>query len=214
MGTMASSAFLRPRLAACLAAGLFFAQIPALSQNTAIDLSESISAVPGLFPGGRQLAPAASPELIEARSMILGKRWTEAASLIEAQLDKRPRDPQWRFLQGVLFAEIGKRNESITIFELLTEDFPELAEPYNNLAALYIDGGELHRARLLLERAIQNRPDYALAHENLGDVYTRLAIQAYNNSNKAHQPAPSAGIKRDYLEKMPALRSSRVLTNR
>lgn len=218
MGMMAKSAFIRSRLAACMAAGLasslFLVQSPVYSQASAIDLLGTNSAVPGLFPGGRQAAPAASPELIEARSMILDKRWTEATKLIESQLEKRPRDPQWRFLQGVLFAETGKRNEAITVFELLTEDFPELAEPYNNLAALYIEGGELHRARLLLERAIQNRPDYALAHENLGDVYARLAIQAYENSNKARQPAPSAGIKRNYLEKMPALRSGRVLTNR
>lgn len=218
MGMMAESAFIQSRLAACMAAGLatglFLVQAPAYAQGAAIDLTGTNSAVPGLFPGGRQTAPAASPELIEARSMILDKRWSEAASLIESQLEKRPRDPQWRFLQGVLFAETGKRSEAITVFELLTEDFPELAEPYNNLAALYIEGGELHRARLLLERAIQNRPDYALAHENLGDVHARLAIQAYDNSNKARQPAPSAAIKRNYLEKMPALRSGRVLTNR
>lgn len=213
MGTMATSAFFQSALSVCLATGLLFSQGPARSQ-AAIDPTESISAMPGLFPGGRQLAPAASPELIEARAMVQGKRWSEAAELIQAQLEKRPRDPQWRFLQGVLFAEIGKRSESIGIFELLTEDFPELAEPYNNLAALYIDGGELHRARLLLERAIQNRPDYALAHENLGDVYARLAQQSYDLATKSAQPSPSANLKRDYLEKMPATRSTRVLTNR
>lgn len=218
MGTMAKSVFLQSRPAASLAAGLvlglFFFHGPAFSQNTAIDLSESMSAMPGLFPGSRPMAPAASPELIEARALILSKRWTEASKIIEAQLEKRPRDPQWRFLQGVLFAEIGKRSESITVFELLTEDFPELAEPYNNLAALYIEGGELHRARLLLERAIQNRPDYALAHENLGDVYARLAKQSYDRASKSRMPSPASTIKFDYLDKMPALRSTRVLTNR
>jgi tetratricopeptide (TPR) repeat protein len=218
MGSMAKTAFFQSRLVPSLAASLAFAllltQGPAFSQNTAIDMSESMSAMPGLFPGSRPMAPAASPELIEARSLIFSKRWTEAAKTIEAQLEKRPRDPQWRFLQGVLFAEIGKRNESITVFELLTEDFPELAEPYNNLAALYIEGGELHRARLLLERAIQNRPDYALAHENLGDVYARLAKQSYDRASKSRQPSPAASIKFDYLDKMPALRSTRVLTNR
>ena len=85
------------------------------------------------------MAPAASPELLEARELIARQKWVEAGERIEAMLAKRPRDPQWRFLQGVLFAEIGKRNEAITTFELLTEDFPELSEPYNNLAALYVD---------------------------------------------------------------------------
>jgi Flp pilus assembly protein TadD len=214
MGTTVTPAFFRGCLAAGLGAGLLFAQGLAQAQEGAVSTAESIAAMPGLFPGGRQTAPAASPELLEARSMIQAKRWAEAAQLVESQLEKRPRDPQWRFLQGVLFAEIGKRNESINVFELLAEDFPELAEPYNNLAALYIEGGELHKARLLLERAIQNRPDYALAHENLGDVYSRLAKQSYDRASKSQQPSPAAAIKRDYLEKMPALRATRVLTNR
>lgn len=134
--------------------------------------------------------------------------------MIDAALAKRPRDPQWRFLQSVLFAETGKRSEAITTLELLTEDFPELAEPYNNLAALYVDQNELHKARLLLERAIQNRPDYALAHENLADVYTRLAINAYERAAKGQQPSPSVALKLEHLKKTPAMRQSRVLTTR
>jgi tetratricopeptide (TPR) repeat protein len=114
----------------------------------------------------------------------------------------------------VLFAEIGKTAEAISVFELLTEDFPELAETYNNLAALYVDQNDLQKARLLLERAVQNRPDYALAHENLADVYTRLAVSAYQKAAKSNQPSPSVRLKLDYLNKMPAMRSSRILTNR
>ncbi len=163
---------------------------------------------------GRPMAPSASPELIEAREFIARQNWVEAAERIEAALAKRPRDPQWRFLQGVLLAEIGKRNEAISTFELLTEDFPELSEPYNNLAALYVDQNELQKARLLLERAIQNRPDYALAHENLADIYTRLAIQSYEKAAKANQPSPSVRLKLDYLINMPAIRATRILTNR
>ncbi len=168
---------------------------------------------PGQKPG-RPTAPAASPELLAAREHISRQQWTEAAELIEASLAKRPRDPQWRFLQGVLFAEIGKRGEAIQTFELITEDFPELSEPFNNLAALYVEQNELQKARLLLERAIQNRPDYALAYENLADLYVRLAMSTYEKAAKAKQPAPSVKLKLDYLTKTPAIRSTRVLTNR
>lgn len=160
------------------------------------------------------MAPAASPEITEARTLITEKKWIEAGELINKQLEKRPRDPQWRFLQAVLFAETGKRPEAISVFELLTEDFPELSEPYNNLAALYVEQNELHKARLLLERAIQNRPDYALAHENLADIYTRLAIESYRKASKANQPSPSVELKLDYLLKTPAIRSTRVTTHR
>jgi len=162
----------------------------------------------------RKIAPLASPEMIEARNMVMQQRWSEASTIIESNLEKRPRDAQWRFLQGVLFAEIGKRADAIRVFEQLTDDFPELSEPYNNLAALYVDGNEPQKARILLERAIQNRPDYAIAHENLGDIYARLAIASYENALKASQPSPSVKLKMDYLLQMPAIRSTRILTNR
>ena len=160
------------------------------------------------------MAPAVSPDITEARELIANQKWAEAATLIESRLAKRPRDPQWRFLQGVLFAETGKRAEAISVFELLTEDFPELSESYNNLAALYVEQLELNKARLLLERAVQNRPDYALAHENLGDIFTQLAIQSYEKAAKSNQPAPSVKLKLEYLLKTPAIRASRVTTSR
>lgn len=186
---------------------------PAAAQTPAPQSSDLPASRTGLMPG-RPMAPSASPELIEAREFVARQQWREAADRVEANLAKRPRDPQWRFLQGVLFAEIGKTAEAMSVFELLTEDFPELAETYNNLAALYVDQNDLQKARLLLERAVQNRPDYALAHENLADVYSRLAISAYQKAAKANQPSPSVRLKLDYLSKMPAVRSSRVLTNR
>lgn len=167
----------------------------------------------GLMPG-RPMAPAVSPDITQARELLATQKWAEAASLIESRLTKRPRDPQWRFLQGVLFAETGRQSEAISVFELLTEDYPELSETYNNLAALYVEQRELNKARLLLERAVQNRPDYALAHENLGDIFTQLAIQSYEKAAKSNQPAPSVRLKLEYLLKTPAIRSARVTTSR
>jgi len=167
----------------------------------------------GLMPG-RPMAPAVAPDIVEARELLSQQKWSEASALIESRLAKRPRDPQWRFLQGVLLAETGKRAEAISAFELLTEDFPELSESYNNLAALYVEQQEWNRARLLLERAVQNRPDYALAHENLGDIFTQLAIQSYERATKGNQPAPSVRLKLDHLLKTPAIRNARVTTNR
>lgn len=163
---------------------------------------------------GRPMAPAVAPDIVEARELLSQQKWSDASALIEARLAKRPRDPQWRFLQGVLLAETGKRAEAISTFELLTEDFPELSESYNNLAALYVEQQEWNRARLLLERAVQNRPDYALAHENLGDIFTQLAIQSYERATKGNQPAPSVRLKLDHLMKTPAIRNARVTTNR
>jgi Flp pilus assembly protein TadD len=163
---------------------------------------------------GRPTAPAVSPEITQTRELIADRQWAAAAKKIDQALGKRPRDPQWRFLQGVVFAETGKATEAISVFERLTEDFPELAEPYNNLAALYVDQNELQKARLLLERAIINKPEYALAHENLGDIYTWLAMAAYEKALKGTLPAPGVKLKLDYLQKTPALRQQRITTVR
>ncbi len=167
----------------------------------------------GLMPG-RPMAPEVSAEVTKARDLLARRQWQDASDLITKTLASRPRDPQWRFLQGVLFAETGRRIEARTTFELLTEDFPELSEPYNNLAAIYVEEGDLQKARTLLERAIQNRPDYALAHENLADIYTRLAIESYERAAKSNQPAPSVDAKLKHLRQTPALRDTRVTTNR
>ncbi len=202
-------------LALCLVLGMPPASAQGLVGQSGANIITGQGQQPrtGLMPG-RPMAPAVAPDITEARELLAAQKWPEAATLIESRLAKRPRDPQWRFLQGVLFAETGKRAEAISVFELLTEDFPELSESYNNLAALYVEQRELNKARLLLERAVQNRPDYALAHENLGDIFTQLAIQSYEKAAKSNQPAPSVKLKLDYLLKTPAIRAARVTTSR
>jgi len=70
------------------------------------------------------------------------------------------------------------------VFFSLTQDHPELAEPYNNLAVLYAARGDYEQARAALEMAIRANPDYAIAYENLGDVHTQLAIRAYEKATK------------------------------
>lgn len=107
---------------------------------------------------------------------------TEALVKVEQFLTAKPRDPQMRFLKGVILAETGKVNEAITTFIKLTEEFPELPEPYNNLAVLYAGQSQFDKARVALEMAIRTNPSYATAHENLGDVYAKLASQAYSKA--------------------------------
>jgi tetratricopeptide (TPR) repeat protein len=202
-----------PLVAALLTLGMMLTASLAQAQTTRASEATPPAGPLGLMPG-RPMAPAISAEMKEARDLALRQKWQEASAIIDKALAAKPRDPQWRFLQAVVLAETGKPGEAIRIFESLTEDFPELSEPYNNLAALYVDQNELHKARLLLERAVQNRPDYALAHENLGDVYTRLAAQSYRNALASRQPAPSVKLKLDYLNATPAIRPARIVTNR
>ena len=103
----------------------------------------------------------------------------EAIARADAYLEAKPRDPQMRFLKGVAQAEANRKADAIATFTGLTQEYPELPEPYNNLAVLYAGQGEFDKARAALESAIRANPGYATAHENLGDVYAQLAGRSY-----------------------------------
>ena len=101
---------------------------------------------------------------------------------VEVFLRAQPKDPQGRFLKGILLTEMKRTEEAIKMFSGLTEDFPELPEPYNNLAVLYAQQGNYDKAKSALELAIHTHPSYATAHENLGDIYAQLASRAYDRA--------------------------------
>ena len=118
---------------------------------------------------------------------------SQALEKTEQLIAAKPRDAQGRFLKGLILTESGRQQDAIAIFTRLTEDFPELPEPYNNLAVLYAQQKQYDKARTALEMAIRTHPSYSIAHENLGDVYAKLASQAYDkalqldSSNKSTQ---------------------------
>lgn len=118
----------------------------------------------------------------EVSQLLRAGKTTEAAAKADSYLASKPRDPQMRFLKGVIQRNAGKQTEAIATFTKLTEDYPELPEPYNNLAVLYAGQSQFDKARAALEMAIRTNPSYATAHENLGDIYARLASQAYNKA--------------------------------
>ena len=130
----------------------------------------------------------------DVNRLLRAGQYAEALGKADQYLAGKPRDPQMRFLKGVIQSESGKAQDAIATFTKLTEDYPELPEPYNNLAVLYANQSLFDKARAALEMAIRTNPSYATAHENLGDVYAKLASQAYSKAlqldsgNTAVQP--------------------------
>ncbi|HEY5799049.1 MAG TPA: tetratricopeptide repeat protein [Burkholderiaceae bacterium] len=118
----------------------------------------------------------------DVSALMRAGRFGEAMQKVDSALAQRPRDAQMRFLKGLILTEQNKNAEAIAVFTKLSEDHPELPEPYNNLAVLYAGSGQYDKARTALEMAIRTNPTYATAHENLGDVYARLASQAYDKA--------------------------------
>jgi tetratricopeptide (TPR) repeat protein len=131
---------------------------------------------------GNSVAYAQADEYAEVNRLVRAGQLSEALSKVDQYLTTKPRDPQMRFLKGVIQTESGKPTDAIATFSKLTEDFPELPEPYNNLAVLYAGQSQFDKARAALEMAIRTNPSYATAHENLGDVYAKLASQAYSKA--------------------------------
>jgi tetratricopeptide (TPR) repeat protein len=109
-------------------------------------------------------------------------KYAEAIAKADAHILIKPRDPQMRFLKGVAQRDAGKTAEAIATFSRLTEDYPELPEPYNNLGVLYASQNQIDKARSAFEMAIRTNPTYSTAHENLGDVYAKLSSNAYNKA--------------------------------
>lgn len=124
--------------------------------------------------------------------LVDGHFYDAALAKADDHLKQYPRDAQVRFTRGRILMEMGRHAEAIDAFTALTEDFPELPEPYNNLAALYAQAGEYDKARGALEMAVRNDPRFAVAYANLGDVYAKLAQQSYQ---KALKISPTARVQ-------------------
>lgn len=130
--------------------------------------------------------------LKEARTLIADKKFADAIAILDRLNKERPREPQARFLKGLALADSGQPDAAIVLFQGVLADYPELPEPHNNLAVLYAQKGEYGLARDELEAAIAAAPDYAVAYENLGDIYARLA--AVNYEKAAARDARNAAL--------------------
>jgi tetratricopeptide (TPR) repeat protein len=127
-------------------------------------------------------AGAQTDELQDVSQMLKQGQFDQALTRVNSYLASRPKDARGRFLKGLILAEQSKPNDAIKVFTDLTQDFPDLPGPYNNLAVLYASQGQYDKARGALEQAIRTHPSYATAHENLGDIYAKMASQAYDKA--------------------------------
>jgi tetratricopeptide (TPR) repeat protein len=127
-------------------------------------------------------APARADDIEDAAKLLKTGQHPQALERVNRVLSANPRNAQARFLKGLIYTDQGNTREAIEIFTRLTQDYPELPEPYNNLAVIYASQGQFEKARGALEQSIRTHPSYATAYENLGDVYAKLASQAYDKA--------------------------------
>jgi tetratricopeptide (TPR) repeat protein len=138
---------------------------------------------------------AHADDIEDANKLFKQGQRSQALDKVNDYLANKPKDAQARFLKGLILTEQGKTADAIKIFSALTDDYPDLPEPYNNLAVLYAGQGQYDKARLLLEMAISTHPSYATAHENLGDIYAKMASQAYDRALQLDHGNPATQTK-------------------
>jgi Flp pilus assembly protein TadD len=131
--------------------------------------------------------------------------WAQALARADGHLAVKPRDPQMRFLRGVILSETGRFSEAEEVFTRLTQDYPELPEPYNNLAVLLAARQQLDQARAALDMALRNDPAYATAHENLGDVLVQLAARSYARAQQIEPSRQRLQAKLALVRQMPSI---------
>lgn len=186
-----------------------------------------IALTAGMFAASPALPTAHAQSMAPADSAIAhadalkiyrsGER-SRALARVDKALSTDPKDTQLRFLRGVLLTELGRRDDAIMLFRQMIQDFPELPEPYNNLAVLQASGGDLDSARETLETATRVLPSYGLAHENLGDIYLRLAQRAWEhaeflNPSQAARVQERLVLARDLITRDLASRNLGPRTN-
>ena len=139
------------------------------------------------------------------KSMQL-RNWADALSQTQQYLENQPRDPQMRFWQARLLEQLQRTTEAFDSYVSLAQDYPELPEVQNNLGVMLAAQGKIDQARQAFEHALLNNPDYATAHENLGDIFLHLAQRSYDNATRI------SGSNKSLKAKITALQPALQLT--
>jgi len=122
------------------------------------------------------------PSISNARALIEQGQDNDAISMLGQLLKNSSEDFQAWFLLGVTQAKQRRFHDAVVSFGKVVSLQPKLAEPHNNLAVIYNELGDFRAAVKELEASLKLKPDYATAHENIGDLYVKLAADAYRKA--------------------------------
>jgi tetratricopeptide (TPR) repeat protein len=199
----------RARSAATLAATAFGDVAFAAARTLAwrVTVAAALAVVPVASAYAQKAAvmpqgPAVRDNTPEIDASIAQKNWQAALTQLDARIATNPRDAQAKFKRANVLVHLNRDDEAIEAFTELTQLYPELPEPYNNLATLYARQGRLTEARAALEMATQVNPNYGLAFENLGDLYLRLADAAYRRAESLGKASPRTAQRLADIQKV------------
>ena len=133
----------------------------------------------------------ARSDVVNDVQTLMAKGELESALRVSAEAMKgQTQDPQPRFLHAVVLMELRRDAEALLAFTRFSQEYPELPEPFNNLALLHVRAGHLELARQSLETALRNDPSHRAARANLGEVYLMMAVETWQQAAKSGQLDP------------------------
>nr|VFK52507.1 MAG: TPR repeat-containing protein [Candidatus Kentron sp. TUN]VFK52828.1 MAG: TPR repeat-containing protein [Candidatus Kentron sp. TUN] len=135
--------------------------------------------------------------LMEIRGLADQGNFDSALEGIEQFLEETPAHVEGRLLLGVFLIWRGELDRATDVFRKLADDHPGLAEPHNNLAAIYVSNGQYREAESSLRKAVSVDPDYKVAWENLGDIRIKLASILYERANELYAADERSGVGSD-----------------
>ena len=135
-------------------------------------------------------AVAAATSVAQLHELITQQRFVDAAATGEQLLRQNPLQPQTRFLTAYAHQMSSQTDRAVSLYQGLIEDHPQLPEPRNNLAMIYLAQGDYDRASQLLVDAPNTHSSYATAYDNLSQVYKGIASEAYRRAvSESSEPA-------------------------
>jgi tetratricopeptide (TPR) repeat protein len=148
----------------------------------------------------------ANNALDSIKQSIQSGQLDQALKLVQQERQASPKDVQVQFLEAVILAQQGQHERAIDAFKKMTEAYPDLPEPFNNLGVLYASKGRLDEARAAFDKAILTHASYAAAHKNLSDVQAQLTRQSYA---RALQVDPKVKVATAQLTMLGAITTER-----
>jgi tetratricopeptide (TPR) repeat protein len=153
-------------------------------------------------------------DINKIKSMVIS---SPEVALIEINrlLENEPNNQNILFLKAITETKLEKNDLAISTYNKLIEKFPSLPEPYNNLAVLYAEQNKLEEAKKILQKALKTNKSYSVAHINLGDVYTRMASEAYRKAFELDK-SPVANNKLQLISELfsysPNMQKTKLVT--
>jgi len=130
-------------------------------------------------------APAMADAVADVQALLATGNLAGALERAERALRDNPGDAKARFVYGVVLMDLQRDEEALAVFTQLTQEYPELPDPYNNVALLQARAGRPDLALQALQNALRSDPGHRTARANLGRVHLMLAVQAWEQAAAA-----------------------------